>query len=107
LTRDMVNTDFLQTMKRGTYLINTARGDVVNDDALVAALESGHIRGAALDVFRVEPPGTDHPLFKFPQVIPTPHMGAHTDGASNNMGRMALDNCLAVLNGLAPLHPVT
>jgi len=105
-TREMVNSDFLGKMKVGSYLINTARGELIDETALVAALESGHLKGAALDAFQTEPPGEDHPLLKFPQVIPTPHMGAHTDGATNAMGWMAFDNCIAVLRGEEPPHRV-
>lgn len=101
-TRGMVNADFLARMKPGSYLINTARGELIDEDALLEALQSGHVRGAALDAFQTEPPGKDHPLLRLPQVIATPHMGAHTDGATRAMGRMALADCLAVLRGEAP-----
>jgi D-3-phosphoglycerate dehydrogenase len=106
-TRGMVNTAFLAKMKRGSYLVNTARGDLIDEAALLAALESGQITGAALDCFTVEPPGADNALLHLPQVIATPHSGAHTDGATNAMGWGALENCLAVLRGEQPLNPVT
>ncbi len=70
---------------------------MVDEAALLDALTSGHVRGAALDAFSPEPPGADNPLLALPNVIPTPHMGAHTDGAADTMGRMALNDCLAVL----------
>lgn len=105
-TRGMVNAAFLAKMKRGSYLINTARGDLLDEKALLEALQSGQIAGAALDCFAVEPPGADNPLLQFPQVIATPHAGAHTDGATNAMGWGALDNCLAVLRGEPALNPV-
>ena len=54
----------------------------------------------------MEPPGKDHPLLSLPQVIPTPHMGAHTDTSTNAMGWLALENCLAVLQGKEPPHRV-
>ncbi|MEL6271137.1 MAG: NAD(P)-dependent oxidoreductase, partial [Chloroflexota bacterium] len=105
-TRGMVNAAFLAQMKPGSYLVNTARGELVDEDALVKALKSGHLKGAAIDAFHHEPPGKDHPLPGLPQVIPTPHMGAHTDAAANTMGRMAMMNCLAALKGQEPPNRV-
>lgn len=105
-TMGMVNASFLGLMKDGAWLVNTARGELVDEAALYAALTSGRLCGAALDVFASEPPGQENPLLLLPQVIPTPHMGAHTDGATNAMGRMALADCLAVLGGEEPVHRV-
>ncbi len=104
-TRGIVNGDFLAQMKPGAYLLNTARGELVDEDALLAALESGRLAGAALDAFQQEPPAGS-PLLALPQVIATPHMGAHTDGATTAMGRMALADCLAVLRGEEPKYRV-
>lgn len=101
-TRGMVNAGFLAQMKPGGLLVNTARGELIDDAALLLALESGHLSGAALDCFAVEPPGADHALLALPQVIATPHAGAHTDGAINAMGWGALNNCLAALRGETP-----
>jgi D-3-phosphoglycerate dehydrogenase len=105
-TRGIVNAQFLAGMKRGAFLINTARGELIDEAALLHALKSGHVRGAALDAFATEPPGVSHPLLALPQVIATPHIGAHTDGATNAMGWAALRDCLAVLQGQAPKHQV-
>ena len=105
-TTGMVNASFLGRMKPGAFLVNTARGELIDEAALAQAIESGQLRGAALDCFRGEPPPTDHPLLRLPQVIVTPHTGAHTDDAVNAMGRMALDACLAVLRGARPAHLV-
>jgi D-3-phosphoglycerate dehydrogenase len=101
-TSGMVNTDFLNQMKAGSFLINTSRGQLVIEAALLAALENGHLRGAALDAFSTEPPGADNPLLALPQVIATPHIGAHTDGAANAMGWRALHDCMAVLREKQP-----
>lgn len=98
-TRGLVDAAFLARMKPGASLVNTARGELVDEAALYDALASGRLRGAALDAFAAEPPGADHPLLALPNVIATPHMGAHTDGATTMMGRMALEDCLAVLRG--------
>lgn len=105
-TRGMVDAAFLAQMKPGAFLVNTARGELVVEADLLAALQSGHLRGAALDAFATEPPGAGNPLFALPQVIATPHTGAHTDGAVRAMGWGALRDCLAVLRGEAPAHPV-
>ncbi|MFN2195877.1 MAG: phosphoglycerate dehydrogenase [Anaerolineales bacterium] len=105
-TYGLVDAAFLAHMQPGSYLINTARGELVDEAALLDALQSGRLRGAALDVFANEPPGAENPLLQLPQVLPTPHMGAHTDGATNAMGWMALKDCLAVLQGQAPLYRV-
>ncbi len=101
-TRGLVNDAFLARMKAGAYLINTSRGEVVNEAALLRALQSGRLRGAGLDAFTVEPPDPSNPLLQLPQVIATPHLGAQTDGATSNMGWMAMQDCLAVLRGEEP-----
>jgi D-3-phosphoglycerate dehydrogenase len=101
-TRLLVNAAFLAKMKNGAYLINTSRGEVVDESALLSALESGHLKGAGLDAFAVEPPDPANPLLHLPQVIATPHLGAQTDGATSNMGWLALQDCLAVLRGEEP-----
>ena len=105
-TRGMVNAAFLAQMKPGAFLVNTARGELVVEADLLVALQSGRLRGAALDAFATEPSGADNPLFALPQVIATPHTGAHTDGAVRAMGWGALRDCLAVLRGEPPAHPV-
>jgi len=105
-TRGMVSTSFLHRMKCGAYLINTARGELLDEIALLAALEEGKLAGAALDVFARQPPDPQNPLISHPNVITTPHMGAHTDAAANAMGWSALGDCLAVLQGEEPRHRV-
>lgn len=101
-TRCMVNTSFLNKMKRGSFLINTSRGEVVDEHALLIAIQNGHLKGAGLDAFSVEPPDPKNPLLALPQVIATPHLGAQTDGATSNMGWLALRDCLAVLKNEKP-----
>jgi D-3-phosphoglycerate dehydrogenase len=105
-TRGMVNADFLARMKKGSFLINTSRGEVVDETALLQALESGHLRGAGLDAFTIEPPDPSNPLLHLPQVVATPHLGAQTDGATSNMGWFAMKDCLAVLRGEEPHYRV-
>jgi phosphoglycerate dehydrogenase-like enzyme len=101
-TRGLVNDDFLNQVKAGAYLVNTARGELIDEAALFCALQSGRLGGAALDVFIEEPPGRENPLLALPQVIVTPHCGAHADDATNAMGRLSMADCLAVLRGEEP-----
>jgi D-3-phosphoglycerate dehydrogenase len=105
-TSRLVDHGFLKKMKKGAFLVNTARGELIDEGALCDALEKGHLAGAALDCFSEEPPAPDHPLFRFPQVIVTPHTGSHTDEATNAMGWISLKACLAVLRGKRPAHVV-
>ena len=105
-TRGMVNETFLNKMKKGSFLINTSRGEAVDEDALLKALQRGHLKGAGLDAFTVEPPDPANPLLQLPQVVVTPHLGAQTDGATSNMGWFAMKDCLAVLRGEEPVYRV-
>ncbi len=85
-TKHLLNTERLGKMKKGAYLINCARGGIVDETALVAALERGHLAGAALDVFETEPLPANHPLLKRNDVVLTPHLGASTDEAQVQVG---------------------
>jgi len=105
-TKNMVDDAFIHVMKKGAYLINTARGELVVESALIKGLESGQVAGAALDAFQNEPPDIKNPLLSFQQVIPTPHLGAQTDGSTNNMGKMALEECIRVLKGETPKYQI-
>lgn len=105
-TVNIINRDSLARMKKGAILINTARGELIDEDALYESLVSNHLRAAALDTFKKEPPETDNKLLTLPQVIATPHMGAATDNASNEMTRISIDECLAALKGKKPKYTV-
>jgi D-3-phosphoglycerate dehydrogenase len=85
-------------MKDGVRVLNVARGPLVVDDDLKAALDSGKVAGAALDVFRSEPV-TDHPLFGYPNVVVTPHLGASTAEATDRAGYQAAEQAVAALTG--------
>jgi D-3-phosphoglycerate dehydrogenase len=84
-TRGLIGTAALAKMKRGALIVNAARGGVVDEEALLAALESGHIGGAALDVFAQEPPDAGSVLVGHPRVICTPHLGASTEEAQEKV----------------------
>ncbi len=88
-TRDLVGAKELAMMPKGARIINCARGGIINENALAEALRSGHIAGAALDVFVDEPPPADHPLLKLPNVVVTPHLGASTVEAQESVAREA------------------
>ncbi|MFQ5683638.1 MAG: phosphoglycerate dehydrogenase [Candidatus Binatia bacterium] len=84
-TRGLINRDAFAKMKTGVRIINCARGGIVDENDLEAALRNGKVAGAALDVYVNEPPAPDHPLVKMEQVITTPHLGASTDEAQLNV----------------------
>ena len=84
-TTAMLDAAAFEKMKPGVMVINAARGGIIDEDALLDALESGQVSGAALDVFAEEPPREDHPLVAHPQVICTPHLGASTEQAQINV----------------------
>lgn len=96
--RHLLNAETFARMKRGAYLINVARGALVDEEALLAALASGHLGGAALDVFEVEPP-TRAELLAHPKVVPTPHLGASTHEAQRRAGQQVVDEVLRALRG--------
>ncbi len=101
-TRGLVNAERLASMKPTAYLINTARGPIVDQTALTKALQDGVIAGAALDVFEIEPSSADDPLFALDNVITTPHSLCFTDQCFAELGATDLRAVLAVLNGEVP-----
>lgn len=104
-THGMIGAEALSMMRRGSFLVNTSRGAVVDEEALAQALETGHLRGAALDVFEREP-AVNPRLLRLPNVVLAPHIGSATDETRNEMARkVARDVCLA-LRGETPKHLV-
>ncbi|MBI5290906.1 MAG: hypothetical protein HY872_03405 [Chloroflexi bacterium] len=105
-TKSLISTAAFEQMKRGVRIICAARGGVVDEAALLVALESGKVAGVALDVFAVEPPGMS-PLATHPKVICTPHIGAQTAEAQDRAGVDIAEEVLAVLNGREPRWKVS
>ena len=105
-TRHLISHRELALMKPGAILVNTTRGAVVDQDALVASLRSGHLGGAALDVTDPEPLPLDHPLFALPNAVITPHIGSASLATRAKMAEMAALNIIEVLAGRIPLNPV-
>jgi D-3-phosphoglycerate dehydrogenase len=105
-TKNLIGVEAFAKMKKGVRIICAARGGVVDEAALLEALESGKVAGAALDVFATEPPGVT-PLVSHPKVICTPHMGAQTTEAQNRASVDIAEDVLAVLQGRDPKWPVT
>ncbi len=103
-TRGMVNARALRLLKPGAILINTARGAVVDQAALVQALQEGHIASAGIDVFETEPVDENHPLVKLQNVVLTPHVGAVSDASADELRIRPVAQVVRVLQGLAP-HP--
>ncbi|MDD2706680.1 MAG: phosphoglycerate dehydrogenase [Verrucomicrobiae bacterium] len=102
-TRHLINAQRLSLMKKGAVLINTARGELVETQALVAALKSGQLLGYGADVLEQEPPPKDHPLFACPNAILTPHIGSRTYESVVRQATMAAKNLILTLKGQKPL----
>jgi glyoxylate reductase len=105
-TRGLIGDDALGRMKATAYLVNTARGPIVDSEALGRALHAGRIAGAALDVTDPEPLPGDHPLLGAPNLLVLPHLGSATEATRARMADMAVDNMLAGLAGAAMPHSV-
>jgi len=105
-TRGLIGRRELALMKPAAILVNTSRGEVVDEPALVEALRAGRLRGAGLDVFEQEPTPQDNPLLAMPQVVLTPHIATGTRQAMAIKARAQFANCLRVLRGEPPLNRV-
>ncbi len=101
-TYHLIGEEELRAMKKTAYLVNTARGKVIDTDALVRALEEGWIAGAALDVFEQEPLPPDHPLTRFDNVVLAPHLGSATVETRTKMALLVADNLIAFARGEIP-----
>jgi phosphoglycerate dehydrogenase-like enzyme len=106
-THHLINHESFRLMKPTAVLINVARGEIVDEAALLEALQTGRIRGAGLDVFTQEPPDPNHPFLHMENVVTTPHIAGATRGTSQRRGRAAAENVHRVAQGLPPLYQVT
>ena len=93
-TRNMVGARMLAAMRPGGYLVNVSRGGLVDVDALLAALDSGHLAGAALDVLPQEPPSPDHPLLRHPRVLLSPHAAFYSVESNEELRRESIRNII-------------
>jgi D-3-phosphoglycerate dehydrogenase len=105
-TRGLLGADQLGAMKPGAILVNVARGPIVDEAALVAALASGQLSGAAIDVFDTQPLPADHPFLALPNVILTPHMAGITEESMLRMGEGVVDEVRRLADGAMPLNLV-
>ncbi|MDA7599433.1 glyoxylate/hydroxypyruvate reductase A [Alphaproteobacteria bacterium] len=103
-TRGIMNADYFNWLAHGAFVINGGRGPQVNDDELLAALDSGQIGGAALDVFAIEPLPADHPYWAHPKVRVWPHVAAQTN--PDSASRQVAAAILAMINGEEPANRV-
>ena len=105
-THHIINAKTLGLMQKGSYLINAARGALLDEAALIDALRSGHLAGAALDVYDPEPPDTSSPLFTLPNIVCTPHIASYTTASVLRMQIMACEQIASALRGERPTHLV-
>lgn len=105
-TQHIINATTLAKMKPDAFLINVARGALIDDDALLHALDTGVIAGAALDVFAVEPPDPEHPLLTHPKTMITPHIAWYSEAANEDVRVRGADEVVRVLSGSKPRSPV-
>lgn len=106
-TRGLFNADAFARMKKGAYVVNTARGPLLDEAALVAALDAGHLGGAALDVVATEPLSKESPLLGRPNVIVTPHTAFYSVEALEELQTKCATDVARVLSGEKPVYPVS
>lgn len=98
-TQNIINENNIALMKPGMMLINTARGELINENALLAALEQGRISKAAIDVYTIEPPPKNNPLINHPKIIATPHLGASTQEAQTRVATLLAEQTISFFRG--------
>ncbi len=104
-TQGMVGQKELGLLRKGANVVNTARGGIINEKALFEALTLGHVAGAALDVFEIEPPDPEDPLLKHPNLLATPHFGGTTEESLHRIGIAMVEEVVNFLQGRPPRYP--
>jgi D-3-phosphoglycerate dehydrogenase len=105
-TKSLIGLAAMKKMKKTAFIINTARGGIIDEAALIAAIESGEIAGAGLDVFECEPLAPDSKLLRFDNVNVTPHSAWYSETAVSTLQRKVAEEVVNVLNGNYPFNPV-
>jgi D-3-phosphoglycerate dehydrogenase len=103
-THHLIDREVIHAMKPGAILVNTSRGPVVDETALIEALQDGHLGGAGLDVYDPQPPAADSPLLQFDEVVLTPHVASFTHEGRRRMGLTVVEDVLRVLRGEHPQY---
>ncbi len=103
-TKGLLNSQRLRSMRRGAVLVNASRGGIIDEPALAEVLMDGHLGGAALDVFGEEPPASDNPLWKAPNLLVTPHIAGLTEDAAERTSETMAKDVVAVLRGEKPVN---
>ncbi len=105
-TRGLIDAAALAKMKPTAYVVNTARGEVIDIPALVAAVQSGKLAGAGIDVLPTEPPDADDPVLHEPKILVTPHVAWASEQAKVDVRRRGAEDVLRVLRGERPKYPI-
>ena len=103
----ILNADVFSKMKKGCYVVNNARADLIDQPAMLAALEDGTVKALAIDVMHDEPPLPDDPYFNHPQVLVCPHISAYTEEGLRGMGEKCVGDVERFVNGEAPVNAKT
>ncbi len=105
-TKYLINEKSIALMKKGAWIINAARGELIEPNALIKALDSGHLAGAAMDVYAIEPPAKNDPLIHHPKILATPHLAASTDEAQIRVSTLLAEQAIGFFKGAANLTRV-
>lgn len=96
-TRHIINRDAIHKMPSGSFIVNTARGGLIDEEALLEAIQSGHLAGAGLDTFAVEPPDPEHPFFQERNIVVTPHIAGVTNEGSTRVSESAAQGIISII----------